>query len=623
MSQLPSALRDVRAAAVVVGLVAAFVYANSLRNQFTYDDVHIIVNNRAIHSLETLPGALTQPYWPDVYGRELGIWRPLTTGAFGLMHAAGGGSPVVFHVVNVFAHAAASVLVLLLGAALLPLLPSLVGGLVFAVHPVHVEAVANAIGLAELLSAVAILAACLVHVRGPDRSAWRQAFVLGALYAIAFGVKESGVTLPALIFLVDAARRRIAPDDLGAYVRDRWRPYVVMASVAVCMLAGRYAVLGSIANPFAPLGADLLLEIPRIWTLGEVWTHYVRLWVFPLDLAADYAPNVIPMSFGWHALNTLGVVLALCVLAISLVAWRKPEMRPDATTARAAAFGVVWFVIAISPTSNVLFLSGVLLAERTLYLPSVGLALATGWLVVRLAKERPRATWAVLALGLVAGTARTWTRTPVWENNQSFFVAMLTDLPHAGRSQWILGDQFIAVGNLSQGLVAYRAAVQILGGHYTVVTQIAQRLMDVGAYDAAERLLTFAWRDAPAFPFAAGLLAWLRADQGDAPGTEVWARRSLDLHEPDLTRWHLLAWSLAAQGSWEEARVARARAEELGSMRIWHRFMYEAYARHEAGDDAMALAAVDSAWATVSSDFGRRAIDSVRVVDFGMEPVNR
>jgi hypothetical protein len=103
----------------------------------------------------------------------------------------------------------------------------------------------------------------------------------------------------------------------------------------------------------------------------------------------------------------------------------------------------------------------------------------------------------------------------------------------------------------------------------------------------------------------------------------VWARRSLDLHEPDVTRWHLLAWSLAAQGSWEEARVARARAEELGSMRIWHRFMYEAYARREAGDDAMALAAVDSAWATVSSDFGRRAIDSVRVVDFGMEPVNR
>jgi protein O-mannosyl-transferase len=619
----PSPLRDVRAAAVVVGLLAALVYANSLRNGFAYDDVHIIVNNRAIQSLETLPGALTQPYWPDVYGRELGLWRPLTTGVFGLMHVVGGGSPLVFHAANVLAHAAASVLVLLLCAALMPLLPSLLAGLLFAVHPVHVEAVANAVGLAELLSAVVMLTACLVHVRGPERSGWGHAFTLGALYAVAFGVKESGVTLPALIFLVDAARRRVALDDLGAYVRDRWRPYLLMAVVAAAMLAGRYAVLRSIANPFAPVGADLLTEIPRIWTLGEVWTHYVRLWVFPLDLAADYAPNVIPVSFGWHAANTLGVGLALCVLLASLILWRKPELRPDALTARAAAFGVVWFVIAISPTSNVLFLSGVLLAERTLYLPSVGLAAATGWLVVRLARERPRVAWVALVLALTFGAVRTWTRTPVWRDNQTFFLTMLRELPHAGRSQWILGDQFISVGSLSQGLVAYRAAVDILGGHYTVVTRIAERLMTAGEYDAAERLLTLAWRDAPHFPFASGLLAWIRADQGDAPGTEEWARRSLALHDPDPTRWYLLSWALAAQGEWDEARRARERAEELGVVRVWHRWMYTAYARREAADTPGAHAAVDSAWADATTGQGRRAIDSVRVADFGLEPLGR
>ena len=621
MSQLPSALRDVRAAAVVVGLVAALVFANSLRNQFAYDDVHIIVDNPAIHSMETLPGALTQPYWPDAYGRELGLWRPVTTGALGLMHVVSGGSPALFHTVNVLAHAAASALVLLLCAALMPLLPSLLAGLVFAVHPVHVEAVANAIGLAEMLSSLAILAACLVHVRSPDRSGWRHALTIGALYAVAFGAKESGVTLPGLIFLVDAARRHIALGDLGAYVRDRWRPYVVMAVVAGALLAGRYAVLGSIANPFAPLGADLLAEIPRIWTLGEVWTHYVRLWVFPLDLAADYAPNVIPISFGWHATNVVGASLTLCILVMALIAWRRPAMLPGTTTARAAAFGVVWFLVAISPTANVLFLSGVLLAERTLYLPSVGLAAATGWLAVRLARERPRVVWVLLVLALAAGTARTWTRTPTWRNNQTFFLTMLRQLPHAGRSQWILGDQFVAAGDLSQGLVAYRAAVGILGGHYTVVTQIAQRLMDAGAYGSAERLLTFAWRDSPEFPFAASLLAWIRAMHGDAPGTESWAREALSLYERDAVRWHLLAWALAAQGEWDEARRARQRADELAQAAFWQQWMYQAYVRREAGDTVAALEAVDSAWATVTNEQGRRAIDSVRVEDFGLEPL--
>ena len=621
MRKLGSPLRDIRAAALLVGLLATLVYANSLANQFAYDDLHIVVENEAIQSLETLPDALTRPYWPTGFGRELGLWRPVTTGLLGLMHVASGGSPLPFHVVNVASHAAASVLVLLLCAALMPLLPSLVAGLVFAVHPVHVEAVANVVGIAEVLSGLAILAACLVHVRGPARSGWPRALAIGGLYAVAFGAKESGVTLPGLIFLVDAARHRIGFGDLRGYLRDRWRVYAVTAVVAATLLAGRHAVLGSIAHPLPPLGANLLAEVPRIWTLGEIWTHYVRLWVFPLDLSADYAPNVIPIGLGWNAMNVLGVSLALCVMAMTLITWRRPSLRPDTFSARAAAFGVVWFVVAISSTSNVLFLSGVTLAERTLYLPSVGLAAATGWLVVRLARERPRVAWVLLALALGGGAWRTWTRNVTWRHNDAVFITMLADVPHSGRSQWILGDRFIAAGNLRQGLVSYRAAVGILGGHYTLVVEIAQKLIGVGSYASAERLLTFAWRDTPDHALAPSLLAWVRALQGDAPGTERWAREALERYEPDPTRWHLLAWALAAQGEWDEARSARQRAEEIAFVRIWHQWMYLAYARGAEGDSAGALEALDSAWVSAGADVERRAIDSVRVARFGLEPL--
>ncbi len=621
MRGLGSPLRDKRSAALVVGLLAVLVYANSLTNRFAYDDIHIIVNNPAIQSLETLPGALDDPYWPSDYGRELGLWRPVTTAVLGLLHVVSGGSPWLFHAVNVAAHAATSVLVLILCAALMPLLPSFLAGVVFAVHPVHVEAVANAIGLAEILSALAILLACWVHVRGPDRTGWGRALAIGGLYAVALGAKEGGVTLPGLVFLLDAARRQIGLGQLTQYVRERWRVYLVMAAVAGALLAGRHAVLGSIAQPFGPLGADILAEIPRIWTLGEVWTHYVRLWVFPLDLAADYSPNVIPISMSWHPTNVVGVVLALCVLVVSLVAWRRGVMQPGVTSARAAAFGTVWFLVAISPTSNVLFLSGIMLAERALYLPSVGLAAATGWLAVRLARERPRVVWVALVVAVAAGSVRTWTRNPTWRDNDTVFNTMLAEVPHSGRSQWILGDRFLEVGSLSQGLFAYRAAVGILGGHYTVVAEISQRLMNVGAYGPAERLLTFAWRDHPQFPLASSLLAWIRAVHGDAAGTEQWARTSLALYDPDPTRWHLLAWSLAAQGEWEEARRARARAEELGRARFWQQWMYLAYERRQDGDPTGTLAALDSAWANVSSDLGRRTVDSLRVAEFALEPL--
>ena len=83
MRGLSSPLRDARAASLIVGVAAALVYANSLWNQFAYDDVHIIVQNPRIQSLTTLPSALTVPYWPDAYGQELGLWRPATTATLG------------------------------------------------------------------------------------------------------------------------------------------------------------------------------------------------------------------------------------------------------------------------------------------------------------------------------------------------------------------------------------------------------------------------------------------------------------------------------------------------------------------------------------------------------------
>ena len=618
--RLSSPLRDARTAALLVGIIAVAVYVKSLRNGFAFDDVLILVDNQAIHDLRTLPAALTRPYWPDAYGRELGLWRPVTTASYGLLHVLGGGSALPFHVVNVLGHAAVSVLVLWLCAALLPLPAALAAGLVFAVHPVHVEAVSNIVGFAEILSAAAALIACLLHVRRPMRSDWAHALALGALYLVAFGAKESGVMLPGLILLVDAARKNLGLGDVAAHLKERWRDYTVMAAVAAALLAGRYAVLGSLANPFPPFGADLLAAVPRIWTLGEVWSHYVRLWIFPLDLYADYSPNVIPISLGWHAGNVVGVLVALAVLLTALLAARRSPLSAGGSMAGAVAFGVAWFAVAILPTANFFFLSGVILAERTLYLPSMGLAVATGWLVFHLGRTRPRAVATLLILALSLASVRTWTRTPVWTNNQTFFATLLRDAPHAGRSQWILGDSFLAAGNTSQALVAYRLAINILDGHYQLIAEISQRMMEIERWDTAERLLRQAYQDRPQFALAPSLLAWARAQHGDVEGTESFARASLERYEEDGTRHHLLAWALAAQGRWEEAAEARARAEAFDDViNFWHRWMYTAYAARHEGDSLAMRTALDSAWSSVATGRGRLAMDSARVADFGLD----
>jgi tetratricopeptide (TPR) repeat protein len=618
--KLREGLEDERVCVALVALVGALVYANSLQNGFAYDDMYIVVQNVGLRSWSALLEALAEPYWRVYYGEEMGLWRPTTTGILGIQYIVGGGQPLLFRVVAVAGHAVAGVLVLLLLRGLMPALAALAGALVFAVHPVHVEAVANVVGQAEIFSTVAVLSACLIHVRSGPVSGWGSALAIGALYGLAFGAKESAVTLPGLVFVLDAARGRLAPHDVPSYLRDRWRAYLVMLLVAAALLVGRYAVLGRIANPLPPLGADLLAEIPRIWTLGEIWTHYVRLWVFPLDLSSDYSPNLLPVSLGWHATNVLGVVLALLVLTLALVAWRKGELTPDSLGGRAAAFGVVWFVVAISPVSNALFLTGQLLAERTLYLPSVGLAAATGWLVMRLARDRPRAAWVGLVLAVSLASARTWTRSPTWRDNPTLFTTLLAEHPQSGRSQWILGDAHLRQNRLPEAMLAYRVAIDLLGPNYQLLTEIGTKLVNVQRFRAAEVLLRQALAEQPRFGLAPSLLAYVRAEHGDAVGTERYARMSLARAPDDVTRHYMLAWALAAQGRWAEARGARTRAEELAPSTIWQRYVHDAWSSAHGGDTSAARVMADSALSAAFTSVGRAFVDSVRVADFGLAP---
>lgn len=611
---------DLRRAVVIVVVVAAAVYANSLLNAFAYDDVAIIETNPTIQSWDLLPGAVLAPYWPGPAGPELSLWRPITTALFGLQYLIGGGSALPFHVVNVGLHAVVSGLLVLVLVRLMTLGIAFVAGLIFAVHPVHTEAVANVVGQAEITAALAVLTALLLHLRSGPRTRWGNAFAVGAIYALGFGAKEGAVTLLGLVFLIDAVRERLGFRELPGYVARRWRLYFVMMVVAVAMLMGRAMVLGGATSPVPAAGFQLLEEIPKIWTLGEVWTHYVRLWVLPLELSADYSPNVLPVSFGWHPSNITGVGLALVTLIGTLVAWRRPALGPGSESARIAAFGIVWFIITISPISNTVFLSGVMLAERTLYLPTIGLAAAAGWLFVRMSRDRPKAVPLVLLVVLVAASVRTWTRNPDWRDQQTVFNVMARDYPHSGRSQWLLGDSFMQQGHVSQGLFAYRAAVNLLDGHYGLLTHVARALMERGSYRSADGLLDVAIRQRPHIPLAYGMRAGVRAELGDARGAERYARATVAMHPADGIRLHVLAWALGARGAWGEAAEVRERADQRSRADFWQRWIYDAWVAERAGNAAAMRAALDSARVRVGSDVGAAWLDSVFVRDFGCQP---
>jgi cytochrome c-type biogenesis protein CcmH/NrfG len=328
-------------------------------------------------------------------------------------------------------------------------------------------------------------------------------------------------------------------------------------------------------------------------------------------LSVDYSPSVIPIAFGWNAANLLGLVAVLGVLGLAFFSWRQGPMGPHRLNPRALAWGVVWFVITISPTSNLLFLSGILLAERTLYLPSVGFVAAAAWALLRLWEVRPRLATLVVLLALGFGTVRTWTRTPTWKNNLEVFHTLTSEHPEAGRSQWILGDTYFGMGRMSEGLHAYRNALGMVGDSYNMLVSVSRNLIREGYLRPAELLLKRAWEQRPEYGVAPGLLSLIYHDQGRYEEAVEAARYSIAEDSTDASKHHVLARSLQALGRLDEAVKAREGAIQNGESQHLEQWVWLAELHLQREDTTRALMALDSARLRVNTDREVRQFDSI------------
>ncbi|MCA9737192.1 MAG: tetratricopeptide repeat protein [Gemmatimonadota bacterium] len=597
-------MRRAALAALVLGIV---VYLNALGNGYAYDDQHILVDNTRIHSLDTFGEAITAPYWPNREGKGLGLWRPFATATYAIGWNAFDGSPLPFHVLNVLLHGVVSALTALLVGALTASAPAaLLGGTVFALHPVHVEVVANVIGFAELWGAVTFLTACLLFLR------WREtgfglgrSLALTALFVWGILTKESAITLPGVFFLLDGFREDRGIGEIGRYVRERALLFGTLVAGAALVFAGRHAVLGSVADAFPALGADLLKEIPRIWTLGEIWLHYVRLLFLPLDLSADYSPGVVDIHIGWNAVNTVGAVLALLFLVLALVTWR------SRTGARAIGAGVLWFVITISPVSNFFFLSGVLLGERTLYLPSVGLSLALGWLGVRALRERRALTAALLSVWLGVFAVRTWTRTPTWKSMETVFLTLMDEHLEAGRAQWVAGDSHWQENQVSEALRNYRYAIGTVGAGYSLLSEVTRKLLGLERWAQAEFLARMLVADQPRWDAGYAYVALALDGQGRPEEAVEWAERARDLDPDVAVTHHMLSGLYARLDRIPDAIEERQAAIDAGEDEHWQQWFWLAELHGRLGDTARGREILDSARVRDPEPEGLAQIDSL------------
>jgi len=448
----------------LVFAAAVALYLPTARYGIVQDDRAIIASNPAAHSIGAALRAFDDPYWPRETGA--GLYRPVTILSYAIDWTVSGGRPGWLHLMNALWHGLATVLLVVLLARWLPTLGAVAAGLVFAWHPVHVEAVASLVGRAELLAAVGILGATLAARR-------RQWVVAVLCAALAMFSKEHGV-IAGVVILLD---RWLQGSDERPYPRGFWIALVV---VTIGFVAAWFAVGWVGESDEAAVFYDrgtwgrLAIALPAL-------LRAALLLIWPASLSVDYNPQVLPARAGFSIAAVLGFVVLVGTPTLAL--WCRRRAPAISFAAGLAAFSCV-------PTANLFFPSGVVLAERNLYLAVALPAAVVGWSATWLASRRGLRPAAVAAAIVVISCGwRSYARLPAWRDNRSQLVTVLAEHPESYRAHASAAAVLAGIGDTAGARREYRTADSLFPGDRYLNGANAIFLIGIGDTAAAVTLI--------------------------------------------------------------------------------------------------------------------------------------
>jgi len=440
--------------AFVVAAIAFALYANTLGSGYAFDDGVVIGENTHVQrGFAGIPSILTHDAF-DSYFRKMGVgsqqlsggrYRPLSIATFAVEQQFFGDNAHLRHLVNVLLYAATAVALLwLLRTQLLrDTAWSFLATLLFVVHPIHTEAVANIKGRDEILSFLFIVLTLAFALRHDERRRARDLVLALACYGLALLAKEYGLALLGLLPLAFFVVHRRGPI---ASLR-RAAPYFAVAAAYVAL---RGAVVG-----FHSVAPNVVLSNPYLYatpvealaTKLAVLLHYLRLLFYPFPLSADYSYRQIPyvdFASPWPWLS-------LAVHA-GLVAWGTLlVLRRDVR-----GFAVFFYLATLALVSNLLVDIGAFMGERLVYHASLGFVLLVAWAVLALARRAGAAGAAAgrVALGaaglgvagiVVAASALTVERNRDWRDDYALFTHDVLVAPDSALLNANAGIQYMSV----------------------------------------------------------------------------------------------------------------------------------------------------------------------------------
>ena len=492
-------------AAALVVVIAA--YANHFRNDFHFDDDHTIQRNVFVRDIRNIPrffaDASTFSSLPSHQS-----YRPLLTTTIAIDYWIGGGlNPSAFHATSFALFLLQCVLMFVFFARVMDAAHpddanhwiALCAATLYGVHPANAETVNYIIARSEILSTLGVVLAFVLFLRG---GVWRRtgAYLIPA--AAGMLAKEQAAVFAPLLFVYVALFER---DPL----RRTWPAFVLCAATALFVV--------SMAPSFVPGGVS---RWQYLVTQPFVVVHYLGTFFLPIALSADSDWELVRNPLDWRVI--VGVAVLALVLAIAWTASTRRRTRP-------ITFGVLWFLIALLPTSSVIPLAEVLNDHRT-YFPYVGLTLAVVWAIASIVPQRARVPAGVAAGAVLLAMAYgTHQRNEVWRTEESLWRDVTEKSPRNGRGLMTYGVIQMGKANYAAADEYFQRALQFTPQYSYLHVNIGILDGVLGRPDAAEEHFRLAQRLDPDNPICYFFYSRWLAQVGRVADARAQLQRALDL----------------------------------------------------------------------------------------------
>ncbi|MBI5448959.1 tetratricopeptide repeat protein [Candidatus Gottesmanbacteria bacterium] len=509
-------------AVIALFLIVFAVYGPSLPNQFLWDDEEAIVQNPLIHSLANLPkfwtGGIFNSHGSGLSG---GFYRPVTTTAMASLWAVSH-DPWIFRLFQISTHAATAVLLFFFLRTWFSLWPAFIGSALFAIHPGISEAVLWISTIADPLSAVFLLSSLLL-VPGHMKYA-------ALLFFLALLTKEgTAVFLPVFFLLPHTISRR----KTALWLITAAALYGTMRILAVGIGTSSLAFPSPIAQ------ANL---VQRLLTIPSEILFYLQtfFWPFSLSISRHFVITSLSNVKFWESLLLIGALI-VCMAKLR---------------SRTLAFFSLWFFLGIIPYMQFIPLSATV-AERWLYLPSIGLIGVILSLLPKIKKYTSPARVTIAALLLVLG-ATTIIRSRQWQNGLTLFSHDTSISPDSFDLTNNYGVEIFRTGDIGAARQAFDRSIKLNPTWWVAYNNagaVWERLGDTAKAEALYRTSTERASYYLAYENLAKLLLFQKKNRKDAQQT---AARGLRQFPTSVNLWLVYTIASYELGERKEA-VAAAR----------------------------------------------------------------